>query len=504
MKDNKKTKQVIAITILTSLILIMAVTTAYFAVSVSNTNNERVNTNSAHLSIVYTDCASSKQSDCANMTKNLAQDESFEKTFKVYNNGTMPVDYKIIFKELTNTFKKGDLVYTIKDLNDNVLQSERPIPYAPNQTTNVNAFLDTIEANTTKEFKIVVKLKETTEDQTENASATYSIKLGLSSQNGGTDNILNLVRDADASSTDIITKTAPSGSACTNTLAYDGTVDNNLRYIGVNPCNYVSFNNELWRIVGVMNNVDDGVGNLATRIKLVRKDSLGGYSWDSSSSTVNDGQGVNDWTQADLMQELNGDYLNTSLSENTLWYNGENDLKNGVFQISKGLKESAQSMISDATWYLGDYSYENFINDGTALFYYNKERDTNQYGKSRWVGKVALLYPSDFIFSTEGDNNNPRSKCITIPNSTWNNLHNGCFNTYLGNENKTWLLTNVGYNTYGVAFIFKDGYYLSATYCSRSKDGYNIDFSTLPSVYLNSDVTITGGDGSQENPYTLK
>ena len=37
-----------------------------------------------------------------------------------------------------------------------------------------------------------------------------------------------------------------------NELVYDETKDNNLRYIGVNPNNYVSFNDELWRIIGAV------------------------------------------------------------------------------------------------------------------------------------------------------------------------------------------------------------------------------------------------------------
>mgnify|MGYP003305494045 CR=1 FL=1 len=109
---DKKLRKTITITLIMIIVLCLAVTSAYFAVSVSNTNNEKINTTSSKLSIVYTDCASSKQSDCANMTKNLGLGEYFEKTFKVYNNGTMPVDYKIIFKQLTNTFQNNDLVYT--------------------------------------------------------------------------------------------------------------------------------------------------------------------------------------------------------------------------------------------------------------------------------------------------------------------------------------------------------------------------------------------------------
>ena len=37
-----------------------------------------------------------------------------------------------------------------------------------------------------------------------------------------------------------------------------------------------------WRIIGVMNNVDNGEGVKETRIKLIRTDKLGYYSWDSS------------------------------------------------------------------------------------------------------------------------------------------------------------------------------------------------------------------------------
>jgi len=43
-------------------------------------------------------------------------------------------------------------------------------------------------------------------------------------------------------------------------LLYDETIDNNLRYVGASPNNYVLFNDELWRVIGVMNNVEDESG----------------------------------------------------------------------------------------------------------------------------------------------------------------------------------------------------------------------------------------------------
>ena len=70
-------------------------------------------------------------------------------------------------------------------------------------------------------------------------------------------------------------------------LKKDNTSDENIRYYGSNPDNYVSFNNELWRIIGVFGN----------NVKLVRSEKLGELSWDSSASSVNNGRGVNEWSQ---------------------------------------------------------------------------------------------------------------------------------------------------------------------------------------------------------------
>ena len=73
-------------------------------------------------------------------------------------------------------------------------------------------------------------------------------------------------------------------------IAYDETVDNNLRYIGANPNNYVSFNNELWRIIGTFNNIDDGTGIKETRLKIIKNEPYNeSIAWNSS--------GQNDWTR---------------------------------------------------------------------------------------------------------------------------------------------------------------------------------------------------------------
>ncbi len=89
-------------------------------------------------------------------------------------------------------------------------------------------------------------------------------------------------------------------AANSNELINDESADHNIRYVGSNPNNYVLFNNELWRIIGVMNNIDDGNGNLESRLKLIRNESIGEYSWDYNS----DGTYDNDWTTSTLMELL--------------------------------------------------------------------------------------------------------------------------------------------------------------------------------------------------------
>lgn len=165
-------------------------------------------------------------------------------------------------------------------------------------------------------------------------------------------------------------------------------LDNNdeYRYYGATPNNYVTFNNELWRIINVSNvksSLNDKNGEM--RIKLIRNNSIGSYSWDSSDETINSGKGINDWTQADLMTELNTLYYNkqSGTCYNT-WNNGSI-----TCDFSKiGLNDISKTLIDDAVWYLGAGS-----RDGFANVSYNSERSTTVYTghPTTWTGKVGIM-----------------------------------------------------------------------------------------------------------------
>lgn len=57
------------------------------------------------------------------------------------------------------------------------------------------------------------------------------------------------------------------------------------RYIGSSPNNYVTFNDEVWRIIGVFD-VDDGTGKVEKRIKIIRDNAIGSYSWDNKNTST--------------------------------------------------------------------------------------------------------------------------------------------------------------------------------------------------------------------------
>ena len=233
-------------------------------------------------------------------------------------------------------------------------------------------------------------------------------------------------------------------------------IGGNIRYYGADPNNYVSFNDELWRIIGVFKDIDDGTGKKETRIKIARSESLGNYAWASNSK--------NEWSTATLNTYLNGTYLPSLTSE-------------------------AQNMIGDALWNLGGNSTSSiYAND-----YYTFERGTTVYsGRSTtWTGKIALMYPSDYMYA--GD----LSKCSS-DGLNWDGDTTNCRDTsWLRNTSTAqWTITPNASNSHRVFNVNIAGF------VSNNSNVYNANASR-PVLFLKSDVQITGGDGSQNNPFTL-
>ena len=237
------------------------------------------------------------------------------------------------------------------------------------------------------------------------------------------------------------------------------------RYIGANPNNYVIFNNELWRIIGVFT-VEDGNGNTEQRIKIVRNEKL-------SSNMIWDSNGVNEWSTATLNTYLNGEYYN-------------------------GLDATSKSMIADTKYYLGGRAYSGNPPYGTSPDMYAWERGTTVYsGRSTsWNGKIALMYPSDYTYTYAlgvdntcyTDGYNCRTNKGGTPTKGW------IYNT---NSNSTeWLLSPTSGSSYSAFNLSVSG--------SVSHYGSFNSTGVRPSLYLVSNIKIDSGEGTEQSPYRLK
>ena len=151
-------------------------------------------------------------------------------------------------------------------------------------------------------------------------------------------------------------------------------------------------------------------------------------------------------------------------------------------------------MISDAKWYLGGSSS---YNDVTTGMFYERERGTTVYSgrPTSFIGKIGLMYPSDYGYATSGGSTTSREECLAAALNSWNDYSDCKNNDWLFNGSHQWTITpNSGYST-DVFFVTSPG----DVYHSYASDAY----AARPVLYLDSMVEITGGTGTSSDPYTL-
>ena len=159
---------------------------------------------------------------------------------------------------------------------------------------------NTYTSTTTETYYLYVWLdKEETSSDTINQS--FSLSLGGSCYNKMPITATTLINNANPS-TLLYSAATDIQKAEMWTFSHDATeqveATTDYHYIGSNPNNYITYNDEVWRIIGVF----DG------RIKIIRNDSIGNMSLDYKKSGVGSStgnNGSNDWSDSQLMYMLN-------------------------------------------------------------------------------------------------------------------------------------------------------------------------------------------------------
>ena len=253
-----------------------------------------------------------------------------------------------------------------------------------------------------------------------------------------------------------------------------GTNENTVeyRYRGKDPKNYVKLNNEVWRIIGIFP-TDDGTGKIENRIKLIRNESIEKDFWNSGSD-------VNNWAESALQKKLNSTYLT-------------------------GLTGEAKLMIDNAKYYLGGYNdyhissiqmynYERKV--GGSEYYYTYGTYVNP---ANWIGKIGLMYVSDYGYASGNCESKALASGVNYSDTTLQKCNdtNWLYNLKTGE----WLLTPYSKSNAKVYKLFEEGY-IQEYYTKYNSSYYNSQ-AVRPVLYLKSNVKITGGTGTNANPYTL-
>lgn len=465
--------------------------------------------------------------NCTETSKSIPSDIIVSKELETSEvSGTINTNKTKSLTILTNNKSNND--YYIKlNLNAgyiwNDLELANQIKYVNylNKDIDIVAYVDGVEVKelpTTCFYSALsTAYKNNTELKDSNVSFTCNYATGKWDINvSNLDNIPNKLivnfESIGINAVEYVSKVQELDSNNIHGLFIDQTVDKNVRYTGAEPRNYVEFGNigELWRIVGVFN-VKDSTGKIERKIKLVRDESLGLYSWDA---TGNNDYGINDWTEADLMKELNGDYLDITLTANkTNWYNSYSDSstnkpvlsQTGEFDYTKVIKSNYQNMISESVWNIGGNSYSNPNTPpyGLPLLdQYNKERGTIVYQNSRpsvWTGKVGLIYASDYGYaSTNSECRENLRAGVTYDkaNESWDYSNGICkADNWLAKSRWYWTLSPCS----GYSYIM---FYVHGAGAIHDYYAFN-SFGVLPAFFLKSDVLITGGTGEKDSPYRL-
>ena len=293
------------------------------------------------------------------------------------------------------------------------------------------------------------------------------------------------------------------------TYQYD-TTDNlmadaagNIRYYGSSPDNYIYFNCsdysnqssdtcEIWRIIGVF----DG------KVKIIRNEAIGSYSWDSSDSSTNSGFGVNEWSEADLMRLLNSGYENVGGS--LYWnagsgtcYNGNSNSTDSCDFRNIGLKNATtRNLISEETYYTRGYNDSSIYVD----VMYDKERVSGTVVSATptrsltWTGKIALAYTSDYGYAA--DLSLCQKKLGSYGEETCK-TNNWMYNVITDNgANWGWLFTpssEAANYVWCVVAVGLADYYGGAAYAG----------GVTPVLSLNSELDIGSGSGTSGSPYQL-
>ena len=514
MKENMKRKIAVLLTLLGVTSIVIGTTFAIYENTINTNKNHIIKTGVVNFTL--TESTNGLVLDnLQELTdyEGMAQEEYYEFTIK--NTGDTKTDYEISLVDKPNSSYTGTIlnekyikVGLLKNNSEEIIVNLK----------EVNRLIDKVTLDVDKSVNYKLRLWLDLKDITDEAKeALVGQKIFLALKINGIQNMENITIATDKLIA--LTNNKDNSGLYTITHAKDTTLQIGAtediieyRYRGASPKNYVTFNGETWRIIGVFP-TDDGTGKIENRIKLIKDQSIGEYKWDDGTTAYN-------YTQNDnlmLLQDKNklkvkylekknkNNFIDLAITEPT-----KSALNNWARPASlntylnktylNALSTTSQNMIGDTKYYLGGggnnsnfnssvdfYSYERKIkNTKSNEFYYDKNPNS-------WTGKLGLMYVSDYGYASDN--------CETKALNDYNNS-----NDLRICNNANWLfnlkkleatITQYSNTSTSIHYIADNGIVVSTYQASLAQT------VVRPTLYLKSEVRIIDGEGTSTNPYII-
>ena len=261
------------------------------------------------------------------------------------------------------------------------------------------------------------------------------------------------------------------------------------RYYGASPNNYICLDNStgtcedrhLYRIIGSVYE-ENAKTDLIKVIKAtpITDGTTSTFSWDYTS----EGSYKNNWPTSTLMMLLNSGAWWSGTSGR--YYNGDITATTVNF-TNKGLTEIAQKMVNESLYYLGGWNASSI--KITEMYRHERGKTTYSGNALYWIGKVGLMYPSDYGYAAGYD-------CATDTNM--NSYNSSCYQ-------KDWLYNSSGFQWLMSPYSDYSNYAWPVNSNGNVNNirGTNYIVLVSPVFYLTSDVSITSGTGTSSDPYLV-
>lgn len=277
----------------------------------------------------------------------------------------------------------------------------------------------------------------------------------------------------------LIEKTVTTGDG----LYEDTTEEGRYIYKGENPNNYITFNNELWRIMSV--DKDKTASDDKWNLKIIRNETVEEKNFDSNGlrDSTSNGAGGTYCAQ--------GNYGCNAWTVNDNFVNG---IKSGTVlkdaELNTYLNGEYLGTINEDSKYIINHDFNVGI-PGNASDIEDIATNVSQEALYKWNGKIGLMTITEILKTTT------EIGCRSLKTAYNNYSKSVCSDNnwmWFKSENLRTISPSADYS-YVVWNIYSNG---SASIGYASDGGCNI----APVLYLTSDIKLLG-EGTQDNPYTI-